>query len=70
MTLVINMAISGYSSWWKRKIWYKTPLYKRQACGNFHWFLDALCYCTVNFNGQTEPIKLKEPRSGGLTTHG
>ncbi len=37
---------SQRASWWQR-LMFKTPLYKRGPCGNFHWFADERCYCRV-----------------------
>lgn len=51
--------MSTYAPWWKRKILFRTPLYRRQACGNFHWFLDRLCHCEIGCNGQEGPKVLR-----------
>lgn len=42
---------SARSTWFERNILFKTPLYKKQECGNFHWFRDRLCYCQHHENG-------------------
>lgn len=37
---------SGYAPLWRRLL-HKTPLFKRQRCGNYHWRWDRLCFCMV-----------------------
>jgi len=39
---------SGYAPWFKRKILFRTPLYKRCPGGNYHFFRDTHCFCRVN----------------------
>lgn len=36
----------AFAPWWKRQL-FKTFLYKKGPCGNFHWFRDERCYCRV-----------------------
>lgn len=36
------------ASWFKRNVLFRTPLYRQEACGNFHPVWDRLCFCEVN----------------------
>ncbi len=36
---------SRRSPWWKHYVLYKTPLYRRLACRNFHPLWNLNCYC-------------------------
>jgi hypothetical protein len=38
---------SSFAPWWKRLL-FRTPLYKRGPCQNYHFRTDKFCFCRVN----------------------
>lgn len=47
---------SGYSPWWRRQL-YKIPgLFKKCPGGNYHWFWDRLCFCSIGESFSTSDV--------------